>query len=358
MRTKDFDFFIPTDLIAQVPAPERDRSRLLILKRTIKQIHHRHFADFPSYLRPGDLLILNDSRVIPARLHGIKAPSGRQIEALLLEENSVNDWWAMLRPGKRATVGTTISFHDRFGQMSPVKATVVEKNSEGHGRLKFLGTANLLEELDHLGSVPLPPYITRTPLTGGIDDLGRYQTVFARTAGSVAAPTAGLHFTPKLLAEIQDGGVAIRYVTLHVGLGTFAPVKSETIQEHLMHEERFSLSGDTAQAINETKAAGGRIIAVGTTSVRVLESVAAANQGKLTATEGRTRIFIYPPHQFRVIDALITNFHLPRSTLLMLASAFASPNGTDGREIILSAYEAAVRERYRFFSYGDAMLIL
>lgn len=358
MRTKDFDFFIPTELIAQAPEPERDRARLLTLERTTKQIHHRRFADVPSYLRPGDLLILNDSRVIPARLHGIKAPSGGRIEALLLEQNNVNDWWAMLRPGKRAPVGTTISFRDRFGQMSPIEAIVVEKNSEGHGRLKFLGAANLLQELDLLGSVPLPPYITRTPLSGGIDDLSRYQTVFARTAGSVAAPTAGLHFTPKLLAEIQNGGVAIRYITLHVGLGTFAPVKSETVQEHLMHEERFSLNGDTAKAINETKAAGGRIIAVGTTSVRVLESVAAANQGELTATEGRTRIFIYPPHQFRVVDALITNFHLPRSTLLMLVSAFASPNATDGREIILSAYEAAVRERYRFFSYGDAMMIL
>jgi S-adenosylmethionine:tRNA ribosyltransferase-isomerase len=264
----------------------------------------------------------------------------------------------MLRPGKRVRVGTVLLFQDISGRTTVIEAVVAEKNVEGQYRLKFSGVNNLLERLDELGTTPLPPYISRAVQTGGVDDLNRYQTVFARTAGSVAAPTAGLHFTQQLLSRMESRGIALQYVTLHVGLGTFAPVKADTVEGHTMHEERFSLSTEAAQAINKTRKAGGRIIAVGTTSLRVLESVAAANQGHLVGTEGRTRIFIYPPYPFRVTDALLTNFHLPQSTLLMLVSAFAAPDETRGRELILSAYAEAIREQYRLFSYGDAMLIL
>jgi S-adenosylmethionine:tRNA ribosyltransferase-isomerase len=358
VRTSEFDFELPEELIAQAPAPERDGSRLFVLERLGQQFRHGRFTDLRNYLRAGDLMVLNNSRVIAARLRGVKAQTGGQIEVFLLEENCPNDWWVLIRPGKRVRLGTSVLLLDVFGQQSRVVATVVEKNAEGHCRVKFHGVPNLLDELDRLGTVPLPPYVTRSPQTEGVNDFERYQTVFASRSGSVAAPTAGLHFTEALLSDLQMRGVAVQYVTLHVGLGTFGPVKSETIEGHLMHEERFSLSTETAHAINETKNSGGRIVAVGTTSLRVLESVAAANQGKLVATEGRTRIFIHPPFQFRVTDALVTNFHLPRSTLLMLVSAFAAPNETRGRDLILSAYAEAIRERYRFFSYGDAMLIL
>ncbi len=358
MRTADFDYFLPLELIAQTPSAERDQSRLLVLQRGNGRIAHRHFGALLEYLRPGDLLVLNNSRVIPARLRGVNAKSGGQFEVLLLKENCLNDWWVMLRPGKRARLGTQIIFREANGNVGRVRATVIDKNDEGHRRLRFIGTSNLNESLDTIGEVPLPPYILRTGSGELIQDRKRYQTVYAQSAGSVAAPTAGLHFTQALLDAIRSRGVTVCFLTLHVGLGTFAPVKTETLAAHAMHHERFEVGVETARAINEAKRSSRRIIAVGTTTTRVLESVAAENQGQLIPGAGRTNIFIYPPYQFKIADALLTNFHLPRSTLLMLASAFAAPNETRGRELILSAYAEAVRKRYRFFSYGDAMLIL
>jgi S-adenosylmethionine:tRNA ribosyltransferase-isomerase len=264
----------------------------------------------------------------------------------------------MLRPGKRVRADTTIFFLNRSGQRTEVNARVVEKDPEGHCRLQFSGTANIAETLPSLGEVPLPPYITRETPMDNADDREHYQTVYAQPPGSAAAPTAGLHFTETLLEEIRSRGIHVCFLTLHVGLGTFAPVKAEKLEDHIMHEERFEISAATAETINEAKRANRRVIAVGTTSLRVLETVAAANQGRLVECRGRTGIFIYPPCSFMVADALITNFHLPQSTLLMLVSAFAAPGQTRGRELILSAYAEAIREHYRFYSYGDAMLIL
>ena len=358
VRTADFDYSLPPELIAQTPAAQRDQARLLVLCRADGRMAHRSFRDLLDYLCVGDVLVLNNSRVISARLRGTKAGSGGQTEVLLLEENAVNDWWVMLRPGKRVRADTTIVFLNRGGQRTEVNAQVVEKDHEGHCRLRFSGTANITEALPSLGEVPLPPYIIRETPSDNVDDRARYQTVYAQPPGSVAAPTAGLHFTKTLLEEIRSRGVHVCFLTLHVGLGTFAPVKAEKLEEHVMHEERFELSAATAETINEAKRTNHRIIAVGTTSLRVLESVAAANQGRLVEGCGRTGIFIYPPCSFMLADALITNFHLPQSTLLMLVSAFAAPGQTRGRELILSAYAEAIRERYRFYSYGDAMLIL
>jgi S-adenosylmethionine:tRNA ribosyltransferase-isomerase len=366
MRTADFDFELPPELIAQTPAPQRDQSRLLVLHRQTRQLEHRRFRDLLDYLHPGDVLVLNNSRVIPARLRGVNAHTGGRFEMLLLEENSVNDWWVMLRPGKRARPGTQIAFHDLRGQPNELRAVVLEKNEEGHRRLRFSGLTDLTDALSMLGEVPLPPYITR-PDEGQMElDRLRYQTVYAQPAGSVAAPTAGLHFTESLLHEIRARGVEVCFLTLHVGLGTFAPVKAESIASHTMHEERYEVSEETARIINLAKAAGSRIIAVGTTTVRVLETLArssflspqASPASPIAAGTGKTRIFLYPPCEFKIVDVLLTNFHLPRSTLLMLISAFAAPNDMRGRELVLSAYAEAVRERYRFFSYGDAMLIL
>lgn len=356
MRTADFDFALPSELIAQQPAPKRDESRLLVLHRLNERVEHRNFRDLLEFLRAGDVLVLNNSRVIPARLRGVNAKSGGKFELLLLEEQATNDWWAMLRPGKNARVGTQIVLCDTKGEPSKIVATVADVNAEGYRRLKFSGTPDLRRELDAIGEIPLPPYIERDkPLP---DDRQRYQTVFAQPAGSVAAPTAGLHFTERLLAEIRARGVKVCFVTLHVGPGTFAPVKAKTLAEHKMHEEQFEVGENTVRAVNAAKKSGGRIVAVGTTSVRVLESVAAQHGGKLNVYRGKTNIFIFPPFQFQVVDALLTNFHLPCSTLLMLVSAFAAPGETRGREMVLSAYAEAIRERYRFFSYGDAMLIL
>ncbi len=357
MRTADFNFDLPPGLIAQHPAPQRDESRLLFLHRTDGNIEHRHFRDLPGGFRAGDVLVLNNSRVIPARLRGANARTGGKFEVLLLEENATNDWWVMLRPGKSARVGTQIVFHNNR-QMTSIRANVVEVNDEGHRRLQFSDTPDISHELDRLGEVPLPPYITRANPDEMGEDKERYQTIYARTDGSVAAPTAGLHFTGKLLDEIRARGVTICFVTLHVGPGTFAPVKTETLAAHKMHEERFELGEETAHAVNEAKSTGRRVFAVGTTTVRVLESIAANNNGKLNVYKGRTHIFIYPPFQFQIVDALLTNFHLPCSTLLMLVSAFAAPGETRGREMVLSAYAGAIRKRYRFFSYGDAMLLL
>jgi S-adenosylmethionine:tRNA ribosyltransferase-isomerase len=356
MQTADFDFVLPPELIAQSPAPKRDESRLLVLHRADGRVEHRKFPDLLEFLRGGDVLVLNNSRVIPARLRGANAKSGGKFEILLLEENAPNDWWVMLRPGNNARIGTQIILRDAKSEPTKIIATVTEMNAEGHRRLKFSGTANIGGELNSLGEIPLPPYIERENQLP--EDRERYQTVFAQSAGSVAAPTAGLHFTEILLDEIRARGVKICFVTLHVGLGTFAPVKAETLAEHKMHEERFEIGEETVRAVNAAKKSGQRVIAIGTTSVRVLESVAAKNAGKLNVFNGKTDIFIFPPFQFQIVDVLLTNFHLPCSTLLMLVSAFAAPCEISGREMVLAAYAEAVRERYRFFSYGDAMLIL
>ncbi len=358
MKTADFDFILPPELVAQHPTPQRDASRLMVLKRLENQIEHCKFSDLPRFLRAGDLLVLNDSRVLRARLRGRNATTGGRFEMLLLSENATNDWWAMLRPGKRAQVGTRICLNDQTGGATTLHAEVVATNEEGHRRLQFYGTPNISSALEQLGELPLPPYIKREEPNENPNDIERYQTVYATDPGSVAAPTAGLHFTPQLIETIRTLGVAIHHVTLHVGLGTFSPVKAESLAGHVMHEERFTISNDTASAINAAKHEGRRVIAVGTTSVRVLESAVDQATGEVKPASGSTRIFIHPPYRFRVVDALLTNFHLPCSTLLMLVSAFAAPGETHGREMILAAYQEAIRERYRFFSYGDATLIL
>jgi S-adenosylmethionine:tRNA ribosyltransferase-isomerase len=357
MRTVDFSYELPQELIAQRPAPERDQSRLMVLDRRTGSVGHRRFPDLVTLLRPGDVLVLNNSKVVPARLRGRKAGSVTRFELLLLEENEFNDWWAMVKPGKRAPVGTEITLLNPDHQPAGITGKVIEVNPEGHRRIQFAGAGNILGELDVLGEIPLPPYIARQAPNRLPEDAERYQTVYAEHAGSVAAPTAGLHFTTALLDKIRAAGVPVCYVTLHVGLGTFAPVKAETISEHTMHEERFEITPETARAIHAAKEAGGRIVAVGTTTMRVLESAVDPGTGRVREGGGRTRIFIYPPFHFRMVDALVTNFHLPCSTLLMLVSAFAAPGDTRGREMVLAAYREAVRERYRFFSYGDAMFI-
>jgi S-adenosylmethionine:tRNA ribosyltransferase-isomerase len=355
MRLSDFTFDLPEVLIAQRPAAARDQSRLLVFNRVGGQVSHRPtFRDVVDHLQAGDVLVLNDTRVLPARLRGKKSRSGGEIELLLLEEVTRNEWWTLLRPGKRVRPGTHLEFAGPLAG-SRFEGVVLEKNEVGHCRLQFTGIDNLHDLLEEIGEIPLPPYIGRRAEE---EDRERYQTVFARDAGSVAAPTAGLHFTTELLNQIRANGVEVHSLTLHVGLGTFAPVKVEAIEQHLMHEEAYALSASTAEAVNRARKSGRRVVAVGTTTVRVLESVALANEGDLVAAQGRTRIFIYPPFRFRVVDALLTNFHLPQSTLLMLVSAFAAPGEIRGRDLLLATYREAVREGYRFFSYGDAMLIL
>jgi len=361
MRTADFHFDLPPELIAQRPAHHRDQSRLLVLQRNEARLKHRRFHDVLGFFRAGDVLVLNNSRVLRARLRGVNVRTGDAFEMLLLEEHSRNDWWAMMKPGKRARVGTQVHIkpaHHESRITSLITATVTATNDEGHRRLRFEGVNDILDELEAVGEIPLPPYIARANGAEQANDHERYQTVFAEPAGSVAAPTAGLHFTEKLLTELRARGVDVQFVTLHVGLGTFAPVKADTLAAHVMHEERYEVSDTTARVVNEAKASGRRVIAVGTTSVRALESVGATAGGRIVPGRGRTRIFIHPPHEFKIVDALLTNFHLPCSTLLMLASAFASPGETHGRDLILAAYAEAIHERYRFFSYGDAMLIL
>ena len=357
VRTADFHFDLPPELIAQQPAARRDGSRLLVLHRKLRQTEHRQFPDLLEFLNPGDVLVLNNSRVIPARLRGANEKTGGKFEILLLEENAANDWWAMMRPGKRAKIGTRIQLQDKNGAPTNIFVVVTAVNDDGHRRLHFSGTANLFHDLEKLGELPLPPYIERQGELPG--DRERYQTVFAQPAGSVAAPTAGLHFTPEMLEKIRARGVKICFVTLHVGAGTFLPVKAENIAEHKMHAERFEIGEETVRAVNEAKKSGRRVIAVGTTALRTLETAARQNAGILNVYQGKTDIFIFPPAAFQIVDALLTNFHLPESTLLMLVSAFAAPGEKlRGRDLIFSAYAEAIRERYRFFSYGDAMLIL
>ena len=340
MKKSDFYFDLPPELIAQTPLERRDASRLLCLDRRSGEMEHRYFYNLPELLRPGDCLVLNDSRVLPARLIGSRLPGGGACELLLLTQKEDNCWECLVRPGKRLRQGTRLSFGDGL------LTAVVENVTTGGNRLvRFSCDGIFMEVLDRLGEMPLPPYIKEK-----LRDRERYQTVYSREPGSAAAPTAGLHFTQQLLDEIRGRGVKICSVTLHVGLGTFRPVREENIQDHEMHSEFCIIPEETARIVNETKAAGGRIVAVGTTSCRTLESFAAPD-GTLEPASGWTNIFIYPGYSFRCVDALVTNFHLPESTLIMLVSALA------GRETILAAYREAVRLRYRFFSFGDAMFI-
>ncbi len=356
MDLSDFDYSLPPERIAQEPAADRTGSRLFALSRARRDWRHLTFADLPGMLLEGDLLVLNNSKVIPARLRAIK-DTGAQIEILLVEETAANQWRCLLKPGKRAKPGAALRLQAPDGGETKITANVASKSDDGQYLLKFQGTENFLKEIQSIGQPPLPPYIKRDFNDIANTDKNRYQTVYAKASGSVAAPTAGLHFTPELLNSLQNKGVETAEVTLHVGLGTFLPVKTDDISDHKMHSERFELSDATVDSINRARSEGRRVIAVGTTSVRALESAARESASPLKPTRGRTDIFIRPPYNFRVVDALITNFHLPKSTLLMLISAFASPGQTDGRELILNAYNEAVRERYRFFSYGDAMLI-
>lgn len=339
MKTSDFDFELPEELIAQTPLARRDASRLLVLDKTTGARRHLHFYDLPTLLRPGDCLVLNDSRVLPARLIG-RRPTGGACEVLLLVDRGENLWECLVRPGRKLRPGAQVIFGD--GQLT---AVVEEEIEDGKRLVRFRYQGIFLEILEQLGKMPLPPYIKAE-----LQDNERYQTVYSKVVGSAAAPTAGLHFTPELLRQIQEMGVKVCYVTLHVGLGTFRPVKAEEIADHEMHSEFCMVSRETADTINETKKNGGRVICVGTTSCRTIESFA-AEDGTMTERSGWTNIFIYPGYRFKVLDALITNFHLPESTLIMLVSALA------GRESVLAAYQEAVKLRYRFFSFGDAMFI-
>jgi len=342
MRVEDFDYVLPEHLIAQVPLAARDASRLMVLTRNEHRVEHRHFRDLPEYLRPGDVLVLNDTRVIPARLAATR-PTGGKVEILLLTPRGGDVWECLARPGRRAQVGQTLTFAG--GRMTGL---VLSKTEYGGRVLQLSAAAGLDVDslVDAVGEMPVPHYIKSR-----LDQPDRYQTVYARERGSAAAPTAGLHFTPELLRQIEQAGVVIARVTLHVGLGTFRPVKTEQVEEHVMHSEHYEVSEQTAEAINSARAAGGRVVAVGTTTVRTLESAADAG-GRVMPGTGWTSIFIYPGYVFRATDAMVTNFHLPKSTLIMMVSAFA------GREFVLDAYRRAVQEEYRFFSFGDAMLIL
>ena len=340
LRTSDYYFELPPELIAQDPLEDRSSSRLLTLDKNTGAVEHHHFREILNFLREGDCLVLNNTKVIPARLYGVKEDTGATIEVLLLKRHENDVWETLVKPGKKAKPGTRISFGDGL-----LKAEVLEVVEEGNRMIRFEYEGIWEELLDRLGEMPLPPYITHK-----LADKNRYQTVYAKYEGSAAAPTAGLHFTKELLARVEAKGVKLAYVTLHVGLGTFRPVKVDNVKEHHMHSEYYQVTREAADIINGTKAAGGRVICVGTTSCRTIES-AADDNGVLKPCCGNTEIFIYPGYRFKVLDALITNFHLPESTLLMLVSALA------GREHVLKAYEEAIRERYRFFSFGDACMI-
>ncbi len=340
MKTSDFYYDLPKELIAQTPLEPRDSSRLFVLDRESDSIEHKHFYDIIDYLNPGDLLVANDSRVLPARIFGIKDNTGACVEFLLLNQLGNNRWETLCKPGKKAKEGTCFTFGGGI-----MRAKVIKVKDDGNRVVEFECEDNFFSTLDKIGQMPLPPYITEK-----LQDKERYQTVYSHELGSAAAPTAGLHFTKELMQRIKDKGVNIAYVTLHVGLGTFRPVKVDDVTKHKMHSEHFEILQDTAQLINQTKKNGGRVIAVGTTSCRTLESVA-SQFGEIKACSGYTDIFIYPGYKFKVLDGLITNFHLPESTLIMLVSAFA------GYDKIMNAYKTAVDEKYRFFSFGDAMFI-
>lgn len=340
MKTSDFYYDLPKELIAQTPVEPRDSSRLLILGRNNGEIEHKHFYDIIEYLHEGDLLVVNDSRVLPARIFGIKEETGARVEFLLLKQISGNKWETLCKPGKKAKEGTKFTFGDGL-----LKATVVEVKDDGNRVVDFECDENFFAALDKIGQMPLPPYITEE-----LKDKERYQTVYSHELGSAAAPTAGLHFTKELMDRIREKGINIANVTLHVGLGTFRPVKVDDVTNHKMHSEHYEVPEETAKLIKQTKENGRRVIAVGTTSCRTLESVA-TQYGEIIACDGFTDIFIYPGYKFKVLDGLITNFHLPESTLIMLVSAFA------GFDNVMNAYKNAVDEKYRFFSFGDAMFI-
>ena len=345
LRTADFDYHLPEELIAQHPMEKRDTSRLMVLDRATESITHRHFYDILDYLREGDVLVINDSKVIPARVYGhVEGREEALIELLLLRQHELDTWECLVKPGKRARIGMKLVFGEGM-LLGEVKDIVEEGNRLIHFTYNKEKYANIYDVLSIVGLMPLPPYITER-----LTDNSRYQTVYAREEGSAAAPTAGLHFTPELLTRIREKGVAIAPVMLHVGLGTFRPVKEENITDHVMHTEFFSVPEESARIINERRAAGGRLICVGTTSCRTIESVA-HEDGTIPAMSGDTGIFIYPGYKFKAVDALITNFHLPESTLLMLVSAFYN------KDRVMEAYETAVAEKYRFFSFGDAMFI-
>lgn len=341
MNVEEFDYHLPESLIAQTPLKNRDQSRLLVLGRKTGNIAHKHFTDIMDYFEPGDTLVLNDTRVMPARLFGLKEETGAKVEMLMLTRIEDNDWEVLLKPAKRIKVGNTLSFGN-----GKIIAECIKELEQG-GRIMRLHYEGILEErLDELGEMPLPPYIKER-----LDDPDRYQTVYAKENGSAAAPTAGLHFTDELLQKIKDKGVNIAFITLHVGLGTFRPVSVEDIDDHEMHSEYYQMTKETADMLNKTKENGHRIISVGTTSTRTLETIRRDHE-QFVATSGWTDIFIYPGFEYKAIDGLITNFHLPKSTLVILVSAFSS------REYILNAYKEAVKLKYRFFSFGDAMLII
>ena len=341
MKTSDFYYDLPKELIAQTPLKDRSSSRLLTVSKEDGSLKHGHFTDITNHLKKGDCLVLNDTRVIPARLYGVKEETGAKIEFLLLNRKNQTDWEVILKPGKKAKPGAKFVFGDGI-----LKAEVLETVNDGNRIVRFSYEGLFENVLDKLGEMPLPPYITEK-----LSDRERYQTVYSKNEGSAAAPTAGLHFTPELLKEIEDMGVKIAYVTLHVGLGTFRPVKVDDVENHKMHSEFYVMTKETAEVINSVKESGARVFSVGTTSSRVLETIADEN-GFVKEQTGWTDIFIYPPYKFKCADALITNFHLPESTLLMLVSSFSS------KEIMMNAYAEAVKEKYRFFSFGDAMLII
>ena len=341
MKTSDFFYELPEELIAQDPLEDRTASKLLVLNRKTDKLEHKIFSDVIDYLNPGDCLIINNTRVIPARLIGEKEDTGGKVEILLLKRRENDIWESLVKPGKKLRPGARVTFGD-----GRLKAEILEIAEEGNRLVKFYYEGIFEEILDSLGEMPLPPYITHK-----LEDKGMYQTVYAKFDGSAAAPTAGLHFTNELLEKIRQKGIKIASITLHVGLGTFRPVKVEDVNNHHMHTEWYEVNKEAAEIINETKKNGGRVICVGTTSCRTIESVADEN-GLMSAKTGETDIFIYPGYKFKVMDGLITNFHLPESTLVMLVSAFA------GKERVLSAYETAVKERYRFFSFGDAMILI
>lgn len=341
MRVEDFDFYLPKELIAQTPLENRDTSRLLILDKKTGTITHQHFYDIIDYLNVGDTLVLNDTRVMPARLFGVKEETSAHIELLLLNQKENNCWETLCKPAKRVKIGTVITFGEGL-----LKATCVECLDEGRRIFSFNYQGIFYEVLDKLGEMPLPPYITEH-----LDEKERYQTVYSKVVGSAAAPTAGLHFTNELLKKIADKGINICYLTLHVGLGTFRPVAVDDVENHKMHSEYYQLSKESAQILNETKKSNKRIITVGTTSTRTLETIANKFNGVFMEDSGFTDIFIYPGYEFKAIDTLVTNFHLPKSTLIMLVSAFSN------QEMIMKAYHEAIEKKYRFFSFGDAMMI-
>jgi S-adenosylmethionine:tRNA ribosyltransferase-isomerase len=338
---KDYDFRLPPELIAQAPLPVRDQSRLLVLHKQDGSLEHRIFTDIVDYLQTGDCLVVNDTKVLPARLFGQKVGGTAEIEVVLLRQINQNDWEVLVRPGRRARVGTALTFGD-----GALRAEVIDNTPAGGRVLHFHYQGQFMEILDRLGQMPLPPYIQQK-----LSDKNRYQTVYARELGSAAAPTAGLHFTERLLDTLAEQGIQIAKLTLHVGLGTFRPVQVEDVEQHQMHSEYYTLTAETAEQINQSHRQGKKVIAVGTTSARTLETVGKPD-GTVQAASGWTDIFIYPGYQFKVLDGLITNFHLPQSTLIMLVSALA------GREQVLQAYQEAIRQRYRFYSFGDAMLII